>query len=413
MMGIGGVIGLGLAVWTPKQTTEIGAIAPVLARPAELAEVRSVSSGETLDQALGDYIPGTDRQQVVLAFQEQASPRRIQPGTEVTLRWRAADHWLRGVDVVLNPDSTVRLTRDELGWRSAVVQTPIWTDTLYATGTIKDVLWNAVVQNPALGDVPVHDRALLIDHLDQVFQWQVDFSRQIQPGDTYRFAFERQVRPDGSMRAGHLLAAELMNAGTKFAALWFQTSGADRGSYYGPDGKSVRRSFLLKPLEFKRISSRFTNARFHPILGLWRAHQGTDYAAAAGTPIQATGDGVVTHRGPMGALGNAVVIKHPNGYVTRYGHMSRFEPTVKEGTRVHQGQVIGFVGMTGLATGPHLHYEFWIGGKPVDPLSVNLPPGDPVGPEDSARWQTESSARLALLDRVRRPTVLASADAGR
>lgn len=410
MLGLGGVVGLGLAVWRPMPRAEVGEIAPLVARPAEVAEVRTVGSGETLDQALGELVEGSDRQDVLLSFQERASPRRIQPGTEVTLRFRASDHWLRGVDVALNPDSTVRLTRDDLGWRSHVVQTPTWTDTLYASGTIEDVLWNAVVQNDALDGMPVHDRALLIDHLDQVFQWQIDFSRQIQPGDSYRFAFERQVRPDGSMRAGHLIAAELVNAGAKFSALWFQPSAGERGGYFDPNGKSVRRSFLLKPLEFKRISSRFTTARYHPILGRWRAHQGTDYAASAGTPIQATGDGVVTHRGPLGALGNAVVIRHPNGFITRYGHLSRFDAKVRSGTRVHQGDVIGYVGMTGLATGPHLHYELWMGGRPVDPLKVDLPPGDPVAPTDRPRWESESAVRIALLDRLTRPRVLAWAD---
>jgi murein DD-endopeptidase MepM/ murein hydrolase activator NlpD len=412
LLGLSGVVGLGVAYMVPPREVEVGALPAVVARPAELVEVRSLGDGQTLDGVLDEFTDGTERQSLLLAFQERASPRRMRVGTEITLRYRPGDRWLRGVDVALNPDSTVRLTRDEIGWRSATVQTPVWTDTLYAAGTIEDVLWNAVVQNVALASMPAHDRALMIHHLDQVFQWQIDFSRQIQKGDSYRFAFERKVRPDGSMRAGHVVAAELINSGTAYEAIWFEPSGDGRGSYFDPEGKSLRRAFLLKPLEFRRISSRYTNSRFHPILKTWRAHRGIDYAASTGTEIQATGDGVVTNRGPLGALGNAVVIRHPNGFVTRYGHMSRFNPKVRVGTRVRQGDVIGFVGATGLATAPHLHYELWKGGRPVDPLSIDMPPGDPVAASDRPRWDVESTARLALLGRVP-PHLLASAAVGR
>ncbi len=277
------------------------------------------------------------------------------------------------------------------------METPTWTDTVYASGVIDDVLWNAVVNNPALDELPVRDRALLIDHLDKVFQWQIDFSRQIQKGDAYRFAFERQVRPDGSMRAGHLIAAELVNQGTPYDAVWFDPNGDGEGTYYDLDGKSVRRAFLMKPLEFRRISSRFSAGRYHPILKKWRAHKGVDYAADRGTPIMATADGVITHRGPLGGLGNAVVIRHPNGWMTRYGHMSRFQPGLHVGSRVHQGDVIGFVGMTGLATGPHLHYELIKNGRQVDPLAVKLPKGDPVPQADMARWRREMLGRVGLI----------------
>ena len=401
LLSVSGVLGLGVAFLRPAAAPEVGELPAVYAQPAEQSVVRALGNGQTLGEVLSASLDAQEQQTILTAFEEQASPRRMQVGTEITLRYRSTDQWLRGVDVALNPDSTVRLTRDEMGWSSALVQTPTWTDTLYAAGEIQDVLWNAVVQNDALDAMPVRDRAQLIDHLDKVFQWEIDFSRQIQSGDSYRFAFERQVRPDGSMRSGHLIAAELVNSGTPFEALWFEPSGSDRGGYYQPDGKSMRRAFLLKPLEFRRISSRFSTSRFHPILQTWRGHQGVDYAATSGTPIMATADGVVTRRGALGALGNAVEIHHPNGYITRYGHMSRFNLAVKVGTRVHQGDVIGYVGMTGLATGPHLHYELWRNGKPIDPLAAGsvMPAGDPIPASDQPRWFAESMKRLALLDR--------------
>ena len=411
-LGLSGVLGAGVLVVHPEPVPEVGGLAAIFAVPAELAEVRALGRGQTLGGVLSDAVDSREHYVLLMAFEEQATPRRMQIGTEITLRFRRADRWLRGVDVALNADSTVRLTRDETGWRSTMVQTPTWTDTIYAGGEIEDVLWNAVVQSDALDGMPIQDRAQLIHHLDQVFQWEIDFSRQIRRGDQYRFAFERQVRPDGSMRSGHLIAAELTNRGTLYQALWFEPSGDDQGGYFGPDGKSVRRAFLLKPLEFRRISSRFTNSRFHPILKTWRSHRGVDYAAASGTEVLATADGVVTHRGRLGALGNAVAIRHPNGFVTRYGHMSQFKANVRTGTRVRQGDVIGYVGMTGLATGPHLHYEFWRGGQPTDPLGVNLPPGDPVPTSDRARWEAESALRVALLGRGEGFRVLALAEAG-
>ena len=420
LLSLGGVVGVGAAFLKPPVTAEVGELPGVFVAPPEQAEVRSLGSGQTLGQVLAGFVDPNDQHGLLLAFQEHASPRRMQVGTEVTLRYARTggtsgtqDRRLRGVDITLNPDSTVRLTRDEIAWTSTMVQTPTWTDTLFATGEIEDVLWNAVIGDDALDAMPVRDRALLIHHLDQVFQWQVDFSRQIQTGDRYRFAFERQVRPGGSMRGGHLIAAELVNSGISYEALWFEPSGEDtRGAYFDRAGESVRRAFLLKPLEFRRISSRYSNSRFHPILKTWRAHRGIDYAAVSGTEIQAIGDGVVTHRGPLGTLGNAVAIRHPNGFITRYGHLSQFHPQVRAGTRVRQGDVIGYVGMTGLATAPHLHYELWQGGRPVDPLSIDLPPGDPVPASDRPRWEAESARRLALLDRGSTRRILASA-AGR
>ena len=180
------------------------------------------------------------------------------------------------------------------------MKTPTIIDTVYVAGEIESVLWTSVVDHEGLQDLPLEDRALLIHRLDQVYQWQIDFSRQIRQGDSYRFAFEREVRPDGSMRSGHLLSAELVNQGRSFTALWFDPNGDGQGTYYDLDGNSVRRAFLTKPLEFRRISSRFSGSRLHPTLNVRRAHRGIDYAADSGTPIMATGDGVVVHRGPRG-----------------------------------------------------------------------------------------------------------------
>ncbi|HEX9886774.1 MAG TPA: peptidoglycan DD-metalloendopeptidase family protein [Longimicrobiales bacterium] len=402
LLGLGGAIGFGLAIigWPWGAVVDVGQLDPVFAEPAEQVEVRALSSGETLGGLLSSTMSATEQNRLLMAFREQASPRRMRVGTEILLRYRSTDEaerQLRGVDVSLSPDETVRLTLGSLGWSSELVRTPSWIDTIYAGGEIADNLWNAVIRNEGLASVPFQDRAHLIHHLDQVFQWQIDFSRQIQQGDSYRFALEREVRSDGTMRAGHLIAAELVNAGTSYHAIWFDRAGDGEGSYYDLDGKSVRRSFLLKPLEFRRISSQYANSRYHPILKTWRAHRGVDYSANTGTEVMATADGVVTRRGRDGSYGNLVEIRHPDGWTTRYAHLSAFG-RIAVGSRVHQGEIIGYVGQTGLATAPHLHYELRRHGQPLDPLSIRLPPGEPVPDGALERWANELGARLALLD---------------
>lgn len=383
-----------------SEAPEAGVLAPIYAPPAEKVEIMSLGWGQTFGELLYGAVDANEQASLLLAFQEHASPRRMRQGTEITLRYLADSDSLRGIDVAISPDETIRLDRSVVGWESSLIETPVYVDTLFASGEIETVFWSSVVENPVLDGLPFADRNLLIDHLDRVFQWQMDFSRQIRVGDTYRFAFEREVRPDGSMRAGRLLAAEFVNSGTPYHAVYFDPNGDGRGSYFDLEGRSVRRAFLLKPLSYRRISSRYTNARFHPILQRWRSHRGVDYAADAGTEIMATSDGVIIHRGPKGGLGNAIEIRHPNGFVTRYGHMSGFKRGLAVGSRVKQSDVIGYVGMTGLATGPHLHYEMLRSGQHMDPLSVDLPAGDPVPADDMGRWRAEMSGRMALLESI-------------
>lgn len=385
-----------------SDTPDVGSLEAVWVPAAERVEVHALGRGQTFGGLLYEAIDANQQASLLLAFQEHADPRRLRERTEVTLRYLPENNELRGVDVAVSKDRTVRLDRDIVGWSSELIQTPIFVDTIYATGEINETFWGSVVNNAKLTSLTFEDRNLLIDHLDRVFQWQMDFSRQIRPGDHYRFAFEREVRPDGSMRAGRLLAAEFVNSGTPYHAIYFDPNGDGRGSYFDLDGESVRRAFLLKPLSYRRISGRFSSGRRHPVLNTIRAHRGIDYAADSGTPVMATSDGVVVHRGLKGSFGNTVEIRHPNGWVTRYAHLSRFRGDVTLGTRVHQSDVIGFVGMSGLATGPHLHYEMLRNGRQFDPLSVDLPAGDPVPADDMVRWRGEMTGRYGLLEMIPR-----------
>jgi murein DD-endopeptidase MepM/ murein hydrolase activator NlpD len=196
----------------------------------------------------------------------------------------------------------------------------------------------------------------------------------------------------------------LVNRGRVLKAIWFDPNGDGAGTYYDEDGNSVRRAFLMSPIAIGyRISSGFTNSRLHPVLRTWRAHRGVDFAAPRGTPVQATGNGVVIERVRQNTYGNTILIRHSNGWTTRYAHMNRFQSSVTVGSRVDQGDIIGYVGMTGLATGPHLHYEMRIRGTPRDPQTVELPAGDPVPVDQWELWEPQSRVRMALLDRLPLP----------
>lgn len=419
VLGALAAVGLGIG-WSSAALgggaeAEVGVLEPVYAAPAERARSLELGRGETLGRILWNEaeLDGNEQEAFLAAFREEASPRRLDPGTPITLRRRTDDGWLRGVDVRLNADVTVRLERHApREWSASRVVTPVESDTLFVSGRIDDILWTSILEDPDLADLPALDRVALIHRLDQVFQWQIDFSRQIREGDVYRFVFEREVRPDGSMRSGRLLAAQMVNQGASHHAIFFDPNGDGAGTYYDLEGQSVRRAFLRKPLQFRYISSRFSSGRLHPILKRRRAHRGVDYAASRGTPVMATGDGVVSAAGRDGGYGNLLEIRHPNGFRTRYGHLSGFADGVRVGARVEQGDVVAYVGATGLATGPHLHYEMHRAGRAVDPLAIELPPGDPVPAEQRQKWEDRLASRLQLLDRLPDPRRVRMAGSG-
>jgi murein DD-endopeptidase MepM/ murein hydrolase activator NlpD len=227
------------------------------------------------------------------------------------------------------------------------------------------------------------DRAGLSDsvavQLADVFSSEIDFHRDLRPGDRFSVVYEALYSDGEFVRTGRIVAAEFTNDGRTYRAVYFEDPNG-RGGFYGPDGKNLRKAFLRSPLEFSRISSGFTTSRFHPLLHKWRAHKGVDYAAPVGTRVKATGNGVVEYVGRQGGYGNVVILRHSNDRSTVYGHLSGFAKGLHKGERVDQGEVIGYVGMTGLATGPHLHYEFRIHGVHQNPLRVVLPPGPSITP---------------------------------
>jgi murein DD-endopeptidase MepM/ murein hydrolase activator NlpD len=211
----------------------------------------------------------------------------------------------------------------------------------------------------------------------EIFSSHIDFHRDLRRGDRFAVVYEGFYHGAELVRTGRVLAAEFLNQGKTYQALWFESKDGP-GGYYTADGKSLRKAFLRSPLEFSRISSGYSLARFHPILLTWTAHRGIDYAAPTGTRVRTTGDGVVSFAGWQGGYGNLVIVQHQGKFSTYYAHLSAFASGIRKGARVSQGDFIGFVGQTGMATGPHLHYEFHVNGVQQDPLRVALPEAVPI-----------------------------------
>jgi murein DD-endopeptidase MepM/ murein hydrolase activator NlpD len=232
-----------------------------------------------------------------------------------------------------------------------------------------------------------------------IFSTDIDFHSDLRRGDEFAVVYEIFYDRGEPVRVGRVLAAEFVNGGKSYGAIYFQAA-PNQGSYYTPEGKTLRKAFLRSPLEFSRVSSGFSLARFHPIFKNWRAHTGVDFAAPTGTRVLATADGIVDFAGQRGGYGNAIELKHPAPYSTLYAHLSAFASGIRRGVHVQQGDVIGYVGATGWATGPHLHYEFKVAGAYRDPLGVSVPLAMPLAPQyQSAFRQTADimQSKLALV----------------
>jgi murein DD-endopeptidase MepM/ murein hydrolase activator NlpD len=232
--------------------------------------------------------------------------------------------------------------------------------------------------------------------LATIFAWDVDFMLDIRRGDRFTAVYEQIFRNGKHVRDGDVLAAEFVNSGKVYRALRF-VGDAGQVSYYTPAGLPLAKAFLRAPVEFSRVSSGFNPRRMHPILQRIRGHMGTDYAAPLGTPVHAAGNGSVSFEAVRGAYGNAVVLDHGEGISTLYGHLSRFAKHVHPGSRVRQGEVIGYVGMTGLATGPHLHYEYLMNGVHMNPQTVPLPGGEALQADSLRKFLAETAPLLAGL----------------
>lgn len=228
----------------------------------------------------------------------------------------------------------------------------------------------------------------------EIFSADIDFHRDLRRGDRFSIVYEMQYYRGQPARSGRILSAEFINDGKTYQAFYFEQDG--KGAYYSADGKSRKKAFLRSPLEFSRVTSGFS-LRFHPILKTWRAHKGVDYGAPTGTRVRATGDGTVDFAGKQGGYGNLVILSHPGNHQTYYAHLNGFAQGIRKGSRVSQGDLIGYVGQTGWATGPHLHYEFRIKGNAVNPLSIAVPTALPLSQAQQSAFQSHAKQQISML----------------
>jgi murein DD-endopeptidase MepM/ murein hydrolase activator NlpD len=281
---------------------------------------------------------------------------------------------------------TVRIDADAI--TEEIIQRDIQHRIQMASGVIKESLFGAA-NKAGIGHGTVLEMA-------KVFGYDIDFTRDLRVGDRFEVVYEDVFRDGERLRGGDIIAASFTNQGKQYHAFRYQFADG-RSEYFDLDGRPMKKSFLRVPVEFTRISSQFTTGRKHPILGTMRAHKGVDYAARSGTPIMAAGEGRISFAGWQNGYGRTVIIDHGRGYTTLYAHMSKLG-SYKTGQRVRQGATIGYVGMTGLATGPHLHYEFRINGAHRDPLKVTLPKPEPLPKTELARFQQQTAPLLAKLE---------------
>ncbi len=378
---------------------------PVLKLASWQTKVDTVKEGDLLVTVLQNA--GVDGDDAALAVRSATSidPRKIQPGMTVTTRFHV-DSGTSDIRLQVGEDRVIRLRRDasalssggEIAWIESEEILPWTTDTVVVSGVITSTLTDALERG---GDAfPVRLRDDVAYALADILEYKVDLSRDLRVNDSVQVLVEKLSAPTGAVRAGNILAARLTIGGKRVETVRFdQGTKASSAAYFDGDGSTMRAAFLKAPLAFRRISSVF-GLRKHPILGVWRAHQGTDYSASAGTPIRALGAGTVIFAGWKGGYGRVVEIRHRNGYVTRYGHMSGFASGIKRGASVDISRTIGFVGASGLATAPHLHFEVLIGGVHRDPrVALKNVSGESLASPQLAKFKVRRDLLFSLMDR--------------
>ncbi len=330
-------------------------------------EILHVRQGETLTSLLVRRgVPQADALEAVAAIQHQWNARQLKADQEITLDFGRGR--LEAVQLDAGLDRTVSATRRANGgFVSSVEPRTLTRAPRYALGIIKTSLYDAAIE----ARVPLP----LLSEMARAFSYDVDFQREVQPGDSFEVLYERIADPSGrTVASGDLVYASMTLAGKTLRVYRYAALGTHVAEYFNGQGQSVRKALLRTPIDSVRLTSGF-GMRMHPILGYSTMHRGVDFGAATGTPIMAAGDGMVEKAGAEGGYGNMVLLRHNATYETAYAHMSRFAAGIKPGVHVRQGQVIGYVGATGLATGPHLHYEVRINRDQVNPLSIKMMPG--------------------------------------
>jgi murein DD-endopeptidase MepM/ murein hydrolase activator NlpD len=373
----------------------------VAAQPAETATATNtdedfpenveytVQRNDTLDQIFRSV--GIDLSALV-ELRARPEVRRaldiVRPGDIIT--FTHVDGVLQSLNRQISNTLTLSVARSSNGFAVNYVENPLETEIVGRRARITSSLF-AAGQNAGMSAETIMTLA------NQMFGWDIDFALDIREGDEFSVLYEQKFQDGEYVNDGRVLAAEFVNQGKTHRAVWFQSQDGEVQGYFTPEGKGMRKAFLRAPLDFTRVSSVFNPRRVHPISGRVRAHKGVDYAAPTGTPIWAAGDGRVEFKGRKGGYGNVVMIDHGKGISTVYGHMSRFGKSARAGTRVKQGDIIGYVGMTGAATGPHLHYEYRVKGVHKNPATIPMPRTE-IPSSYLAEFRRQSESAMAKLE---------------
>ncbi|MGG2398328.1 peptidoglycan DD-metalloendopeptidase family protein [Pseudomonas sp. SH1-B] len=358
----------------------------------------TVSNGDTLSTVFAKVgLNANDLHEALNSSKEAKQFSRLKIGQVLDFEL-GEDGKLKTLQSKLSELETIRLSRTDEGFDFQRDQVKPEVVSAYSHGVINSSLFLSAKRAGL-------SHGLTMD-LANVFGYDIDFAMDIRDGDEFEVIYEEKVVNGKRVGTGDILSARFTNRGKTYTAVRY-TNKQGATSYYSANGESMRKAFIRTPVDFARISSRFSNGRKHPILNKIRAHKGVDYAAPRGTPIKAAGDGKVALAGRNGGYGNTVIIQHGQRYRTLYAHMQGFAKGVRNGVNVKQGQIIGYIGTTGLSTGPHLHYEFQVNGVHVDPLSQKLPMADPIAASEKQRFMQLSKPLMARMDQEK-ATMLAS-----
>jgi murein DD-endopeptidase MepM/ murein hydrolase activator NlpD len=351
-----------------------------------------IGRGDTLAGLLSRMgVDAADSRDFLAAAREAKSLGHLASGRTVLARVTSGGQ-LMLFRYLASDETLVTVTRAGGVFKAQQQQVALEPRMIMRSGNIQGSLFGAT----DAADVP--DR--IASEMAEAFSGDIDFHKDIRRGDHFSVVYEAMYFEGQMIKTGRLLAAEFVNQDKAYRAIYFKDAQGREG-YFTPDGQSMKRAFLKSPMPFTRISSGFSNARYHPVLKEWRAHKGIDYAAPTGTAVRAISDSVVSFVGQQGGYGNLVVLNHQGTYSSAYGHLSRFAKGIKRGGRISQGQVIGYVGSTGLATGPHLHYEFRVNGVQKNPLALKLPTSYPLDPRAKNQFVAKSQPLAQRLDLLR------------
>ncbi|MBT3204875.1 MAG: peptidoglycan DD-metalloendopeptidase family protein [Gammaproteobacteria bacterium] len=360
------------------------------AQPESQWKTIQVKAGDTLASIFSNAgLSASTTHQVVQLNKQTKKLSKIRPGQNISIL-QDSEGTLINLKYMPSLTQTLVIKRQQdKKLTSELLHHPLDPIPVFKSGEITSSLFLAAEKS----NIPES----VIMELAGIFGWDIDFALDIRKGDQFAVVYNELFKDGEKIRNGRILSAEFINQGKQYKAVYY-TDPKGESSYYSPDGKSMRKAFLRSPVKFSRISSRFKRNRKHPVLSKTRAHKGVDYAASRGTPIRASGDGKIKYKGTKGGYGKTIYIQHGGKYTTVYAHMSRYARGSRKGKRVKQGQIIGYVGSTGLATGPHLHYEFRVHGVHRNPLTVKLPAAEPIDKAYRAHFKKETRTFLSMLN---------------